>query len=351
MEQGRMEMRMMLPMSIQCEKCGNFMYRGSKFNSKKEDVIGESYMGIKIFRFIMKCTQCNGFFSIKTDPKNADYCVEYGVTRNYEPWREQRAEIADEKVQREEEGSSDAMRSLEQRTEDSRRQLEMLDDLEELRAMKAAHGLHDGMTAEQILALSDKAALEAAQAEADAEEEDTEVARAAFAASRRQVRPQAPRPALTAPGPAQAAPSRTESISVAHSSTSVQQQSGISSSAAAPTAGVKRARPEDTVTAVASVAESRFQAQAAPAAAAAMPAFPFAKRQAVVAHSQALALPIALKPKQATIPSAGPPAPAPHAPVHTGPSSAHPPASMQTSTAGVTGGLVDYGSSGSDSEG
>ena len=75
----QVEVRMMIPFSLQCIKCGEYMYRGKKFNSRKEDVIGDDYLGIKKYRFYIKCCVCNNEIAFKTDPKNQDYVCESGL--------------------------------------------------------------------------------------------------------------------------------------------------------------------------------------------------------------------------------------------------------------------------------
>ena len=36
-------------------------------------------------------TLCSAEITFKTDPKNTDYAVEHGASRNFEPWREEKA--------------------------------------------------------------------------------------------------------------------------------------------------------------------------------------------------------------------------------------------------------------------
>jgi hypothetical protein len=67
-----------------------------------------------------------------TDPKNHDYIVESGGTRNYDAYRDvQAAEAAllDLRLADEE---GDAMRFLENRTKDSKREIDINDALEEI---------------------------------------------------------------------------------------------------------------------------------------------------------------------------------------------------------------------------
>jgi len=41
-----------------CNMCKEYIYKGKKFNSRKEDVMDEDYLGLKIFRFYIKCPRC-----------------------------------------------------------------------------------------------------------------------------------------------------------------------------------------------------------------------------------------------------------------------------------------------------
>jgi len=93
----QIKVRMMLPMSVRCLSCGEYLPQGTKFNSRKETAIGEDYLGIKVFRFYMKCNRCSAEFTIKTDPKNSDYVTELNCIRNYEPWKEHEKAVEEAK--------------------------------------------------------------------------------------------------------------------------------------------------------------------------------------------------------------------------------------------------------------
>jgi hypothetical protein len=139
----QIEVRMMLPFSLQCGTCGEYMYRGKKFNSKKEEVQGEDYHGIRIFRFYIKCITCSSEITFKTDPKNGDYVAEHGAARNFEPWRETAAEEEAALKERVEEEKGDAMKALENRTLDSKREMDILDALDEIKAINQRHAKVD----------------------------------------------------------------------------------------------------------------------------------------------------------------------------------------------------------------
>jgi hypothetical protein len=133
------ETRMMLPFSMQCNTCGEYLYRGKKFNSKMEICKGEDYMGIRRFRFYIKCSVCSAEIAFKTDPKNTDYECESGASRNFEVWRDTENAQEEVKQQREEEDEHDTMKALENRTLDSKIEMDVLDALDEIKAINQRH--------------------------------------------------------------------------------------------------------------------------------------------------------------------------------------------------------------------
>lgn len=127
----------MAPFSMRCNTCGEYIYKGKKFNARKETVDGEDYYGIKIFRFYIKCTLCSAEITFKTDPKNTDYSAEHGASRNFEPWREERVVEEEDRLARLEEEENNPMKALENRTVDAKREMDILDALQDIRARNA----------------------------------------------------------------------------------------------------------------------------------------------------------------------------------------------------------------------
>nr|XP_039253590.1 splicing factor YJU2-like [Styela clava] len=130
--------RVMAPFHMRCKTCGNYIYKGTKFNSRKETVQDDDYLGLRIFRFYIKCTKCVAEITFKTDPENTDYVIEHGATRNFEAEKLlQKQEKEIEKQREEDEGNP--MKLLEMRTRDSKREMERMENLEELRDLNQRH--------------------------------------------------------------------------------------------------------------------------------------------------------------------------------------------------------------------
>jgi len=112
---------------------GNYIYRGTKFNSRVETVKGMKYLGtIPIRRFYIRCPKCVATITFRTDPENQDYLMETGATRNFEANRMWQLMEKREDDAKAEEERNNPMIALENRTEKSNRQMIMQENLEEL---------------------------------------------------------------------------------------------------------------------------------------------------------------------------------------------------------------------------
>ncbi|KAI0075809.1 DUF572-domain-containing protein [Panus rudis PR-1116 ss-1] len=174
--------RLMAPFSMRCNTCGEYIYKGKKFNARKETVEGEDYYGIKIFRFYIKCTLCSAEITFKTDPKNTDYAAEHGASRNFEPWREEQAVEEEDRLAKLEEEENNPMKALENRTVDSKREMDILDALQDIRARNARN---ERLAQSQSVDLMARIGVEEVQTEEDlekkkADEEDEKLVREVF---------------------------------------------------------------------------------------------------------------------------------------------------------------------------
>jgi hypothetical protein len=89
--------------------------------------------------FCAPSTLCSAEITFKTDPKNTDYTAEHGASRNFEPWREVEIVEEEDRLAKLEEEENNPMKVLENRTTDSKREMEILDALQDIRARNARH--------------------------------------------------------------------------------------------------------------------------------------------------------------------------------------------------------------------
>ncbi|KAJ5702642.1 Splicing factor YJU2 [Penicillium malachiteum] len=183
--------RLMAPFPMKCTNCGEYIYRGRKFNARKQ-TLEEKYLSIPIYRFFIRCTRCSGEITFRTDPKNMDYECEKGAKRNFEVWRDSKDEKYNEtqeetldRLEREENEEQeqlerDKMAELEDKMQDSKREMAIADALDEIRTRNARIQRNE--------AKGEETALEFVRDEQDEaqllqEKEDEEAARRAFMTS------------------------------------------------------------------------------------------------------------------------------------------------------------------------
>lgn len=79
----KMKVRLMSPFSMRCLTCDEYISSSRKFNATK-DSTGDSYMGVKIYRFTLLCPICNAKIIFRTDPQNSGFELESGALRNFQ---------------------------------------------------------------------------------------------------------------------------------------------------------------------------------------------------------------------------------------------------------------------------
>lgn len=184
-----MTVRLMAPFSMKCISCGEYIYKGRKFNSRKETT-DEKYLNIPIYRFYIRCTRCSAEITFKTDPKGMDYTCERGAKRNFEVWRKADGEDDDHKLETDEErldrleaeeAERGAMEVLEGKVVDAKREMEIADALDEIRTRNARIQRAEGKgEVDKALEQAERARAELALEKRRVEAEDEEAARRAF---------------------------------------------------------------------------------------------------------------------------------------------------------------------------
>ncbi|MXQ83862.1 hypothetical protein E5288_WYG002481 [Bos mutus] len=132
--------RLMAPFNMRCKTCGEYIYKGKKFNARKETVQNESYLGLPIFRFYIKCTRCLAEITFKVSSHPALSLLHWGVTtpvpslqgNPISPSPQETAEVQGA-VNRTPRPCPGPHQVLENRTKDSKLEMEVLENLQELK--------------------------------------------------------------------------------------------------------------------------------------------------------------------------------------------------------------------------
>ncbi|CCH46082.1 Coiled-coil domain-containing protein [Wickerhamomyces ciferrii] len=140
--------RLMTPFSMKCLNCGEYISRSRKFNARKENT-SETYLGMKIVRFHIKCPRCASEILFRTDPKSADYVIEFGAQKNYDSgntnklMKEETLEDTLARLEKEEEEAKlkelqkdkkqTSLEELEAKLNDIRHQQELSEQIDDLR--------------------------------------------------------------------------------------------------------------------------------------------------------------------------------------------------------------------------
>ncbi|KAH9260703.1 hypothetical protein BASA81_001170 [Batrachochytrium salamandrivorans] len=147
--QAKETVRLMLPFNVCCAKCNQYMYRGRKFNAKKEVSSDNAYLGTKQLLFHVKCEHCSNPIVFRTDPESSGFAMVSGAREN--KTSEGRFNPLAGVVEKDDEAQQqDAMAALEARATETRLEMEKITELtlEMQRSAQREQRLKRGMVLE-----------------------------------------------------------------------------------------------------------------------------------------------------------------------------------------------------------
>lgn len=163
------DVRLMVPFNMQCSKCNEYIAAATKFNTKKEAVVDETYNNLTIYRFYIRCPGCISTIIFRTNPREAGYEIESGAIENFKAAKVSERQAREEAEAQEEEDKINPMKNLENRTKASKQQMEASEQIQNLRAIK--HKLNtvdiDSLIREKRKEISNEATSQTTIAEED----------------------------------------------------------------------------------------------------------------------------------------------------------------------------------------
>ncbi|KAF6774438.1 hypothetical protein AHF37_06274 [Paragonimus kellicotti] len=140
--------RTMAPFNMRCLTCNGYIYKAKKFNSRMETAENVDYLGLRHYRFYIRCPSCCAEIIWRTDLENGDYVLEGGAKRNFEALKTAEELEAKRQAEEEEELANNPMKMLEKRTDQSKQEMEMVEVIEDLKQLNQRQA---GMEADHLL--------------------------------------------------------------------------------------------------------------------------------------------------------------------------------------------------------
>ncbi|OON18549.1 hypothetical protein X801_05594 [Opisthorchis viverrini] len=128
--------RTMAPFNMRCLTCNGYIYKAKKFNSRMEAAENVDYLGLRHYRFYIRCPSCCAEIIWRvTDLESGDYVLEGGAKRNFEALKTAEELEAKRQAEEEEELANNPMKMLEKRTDQSKQEMEMVEVIEDLKQL------------------------------------------------------------------------------------------------------------------------------------------------------------------------------------------------------------------------